>query len=253
MGAWARDGTDPTPLRVPSRAVRYSTPRCCGSGCPLDLRQPGRHTLRGRTWSRSGRGEWTRRASRRSRVNAARNSSCVTGWGPVSGPASLKQSRCTCPPRPVTDARLATYARRSSPSNVWSSPQSSTVSNTRSETVEVEGIGHHEVGVDAARRGLLARDRQRGLRHIDAEDLEAQRGDVKGVLARPAPGIEHRAGERAFVRQTPDRRLRAPGVPRGRAVEVRRIPGLARPALVTGRWAPAGRCRLGFLPAGTRA
>jgi hypothetical protein len=159
--------------------------------------------------------------------NAARNSAWLTGWGPTAsgGPTSLKQSTYTVAPRPVTDARLATYSRRSS--------------------VQVKGVAGHEVGVDAARRGLLARDRQRGFRDIDSDHAQSERRNVKGVLAGPASGIENRAPECAFARQTHDRRLWSPGVPRRRAVDVRGIPRLARPPLVTGRAPARGpNCRL---------
>jgi hypothetical protein len=61
---------------------------------------------------------------------------------------------------------------------------------------------------------------------------------VKGVLARPASSIENCAGECAFARQAPYRGLWFSSVPRRRAIEVRRIPGPARPPLVTG-WLPA--------------
>src|SRR5215510_1870207 len=64
-------------------------------------------------------------------LNAALSSSCLMGCGPVSGPSSLKHNTYRVPSCSVTDARLATYPGRSSPSNVWNSPQSNTVSNLR--------------------------------------------------------------------------------------------------------------------------
>src|SRR6266480_261247 len=39
--------------------------------------------------------------------------------GPVSGPSSLKHNTCRVPSCSVTDAGLATYPGRSSPSKVW--------------------------------------------------------------------------------------------------------------------------------------
>jgi len=64
-------------------------------------------------------------------LNAALSSFWLTGCGPVSGPSSLKHNTYRVPSCSVTDARLATYPGRSSPSNVWNSPQSSTVANLR--------------------------------------------------------------------------------------------------------------------------
>ena len=103
------------------------------------------------------------------------------------------------------------------------------------ETVQVQGIGHDELSADPATRGLLPRDRQCGLCHVNSQDVQPQRGNVKGVLACPASCIEHRAGECALARQTHDRGLRFSNVPRRRAIEVRRIPRPALPPLVTGR------------------
>jgi hypothetical protein len=103
------------------------------------------------------------------------------------------------------------------------------------QTAQVQGIGNHEVSVYAATRGLLPRDRQCGLSHIDSQDVQPQRGDVKGVLACPASRIEDRADACAFARQTQYRRLWSSNVPGRRAIEVRRIPRLTRPPLMT-RW-----------------
>jgi len=71
----------------------------------------------------------------------------------------------------------------------------------------VESISDHEVGVYASSRGLLLRDRHRGLSHIDSQNVQAQRGDVKGIIACPASCVEDRAAECAFARQTQYRRL----------------------------------------------
>jgi hypothetical protein len=121
------------------------------------------------------------------------------------------------------------------------------------QTVQVEGIGNHEVSIYAAIRGPLPRDRHRGLSHINSQNVQPQRGNVKGVLACPAPCIENRAAKCAFARQAQYRRLWLSSVPRRGALEVRRVPGLPRPALVTGWLPPAvrlvgsGSCPLGHL------
>ena len=121
------------------------------------------------------------------------------------------------------------------------------------QTVQVEGIGNNELSVYAATRGLLPRDRQCGLCHINSQNVQPQRGNVKGVLACPASCIENCAGECALARQAQYRGLWFSNVPRRRAIEVRRIPRPARPPLVTGWLPPAVRivgsdsCLLGHL------
>ncbi|HET8757842.1 MAG TPA: hypothetical protein VFM58_17615 [Solirubrobacteraceae bacterium] len=104
-----------------------------------------------------------------------------------------------------------------------------------SQPVQVKGVAGLEGRVDAAFARLLAGDRERGRRHVDPDDVEAERGDVQGVLPGPAAGVEHGAAECAFGGQPDDRRLRLPDVPRRPAVAVRRIPRLAGPLLVTER------------------
>src|SRR5881409_2404931 len=71
----------------------------------------------------------------------------------------------------------------------------------------------------------------------NAQNRQAQRGDVKSVLAGPAARIEHRSGESAFGCQTHYCGLRLASIPRRRAVVVRRIPGQSRQPFVTG-WVP---------------
>jgi hypothetical protein len=88
------------------------------------------------------------------------------------------------------------------------------------QTVQVQRVGNDEVSVYAASSGLLPRDRHGGLSHIDSQNMQPQRGDVKGVLARPASRIEHCAGEYAFAGQTQYRRLRPSNVPRRWAIDV---------------------------------
>src|SRR3989441_4118864 len=118
------------------------------------------------------------------------------GCGPVSGPSSLKHNTYRVPSCSVTDARLATYRVRSSPSKVWNSPQSSTVSHAP-QTLQLEHVGRSELNLDPTVVGLLSGDRQCRLRHVNAQNRQSQRGDVKSVLAGPAARIEHRSGESA--------------------------------------------------------
>jgi hypothetical protein len=109
------------------------------------------------------------------------------------------------------------------------------------QTVQAQGIGNNEVSVYAATRGLLPRDRQYRLSHIDSQNVQPQRGDVKGVLARPASRIEDCSGEGAFARQTQYRWLWSSNTPGRRAIKARRIPRLTRPPLVTRGLPPAVR------------
>ena len=94
-----------------------------------------------------------------------------------------------------------------------------------------------DVQVRAATSRRFPRDRDSGLRHIDTQNLQPQRGNVKGILACPASCVENRAGEGAFACQAHYRGLWFSNVPRRRAIQVRRIPGPACPPLVTG-WSP---------------
>src|SRR5262249_15623348 len=102
----------------------------------------------------------------------------------------------------VTDARLAMYPGRSSTSKVWNSPQSSTVSKLRPQTLQLERVSRSELNVDPAVVGLLSGDRQRRLGYVNAQNRQSQRCDVKSILAGPAARIEHRSGESAFGCQT---------------------------------------------------
>lgn len=88
------------------------------------------------------------------------------------------------------------------------------------QPVQMQGIGNHEVSVDAAIRGLLPRDRHCGLCHVDSQNLQRQRGDHKGVLACPASCVEDCSGECSFGRQTQYRRLWSSNVPGRRAIDV---------------------------------
>ena len=109
------------------------------------------------------------------------------------------------------------------------------------ETIQVQGIGSRELRVETAIRSLLPGERQRGLGHVHAKNLEPERRYEKGVLARSAPGIKDGAGEGAFARQTDHRRLWLADVPGWRGTKVGRVPRLARPPLVNGWPAPAVR------------
>ena len=88
------------------------------------------------------------------------------------------------------------------------------------ETLQVQGIGDREVSGYAATRRLLPSDRQCGLCHVDSQNGQPQRRNVKGVLACPASCIEDGAAECAFARQTDYRGLRFAGVPGRRTIEV---------------------------------
>jgi hypothetical protein len=88
------------------------------------------------------------------------------------------------------------------------------------QTVQVQGIANHEVSMDPATRGAFPRDRHCGLSHIDSQNVQPQRCDVKRVLACPAACVENRAGECAFARQTHYRRLWPSNVPGRRALQV---------------------------------
>src|SRR5258707_15269837 len=113
------------------------------------------------------------------------------GCGPVLGPSSLKHNTYRVPSCSVTDARLATYPGRSSPSKVWNSPQSSTVSTLRPKTLQLERVSRSELDLDPTVVGLGSGDRECRLSHVNAQNRQSQRGDVKSVLAGPAARIDH--------------------------------------------------------------
>jgi len=103
------------------------------------------------------------------------------------------------------------------------------------QTLQLGRVSRSELNLDPAVAGLRPGDRQCRLSHVNAQDRQSQRGDVKGVLAGPAARIEHRSGESASGCQTHYCRLRLADIPRRRAVAVRRIPGQSRQPFVTGR------------------
>ena len=105
------------------------------------------------------------------------------------------------------------------------------------QALELERVSRSELNLDPTVVGLLSGDRQCRLRHVNTQNRQSQRGDVKSVLARPTACIEHRSGESAFGCQTHYCWLRLPNIPRRRAVVVRRIPRQSRPPFVTG-WVP---------------
>src|ERR1019366_6848401 len=76
------------------------------------------------------------------------------------------------------------------------------------QTLQLERVSHSELNLDPTVVGLLSGDRQCRLRHVNAQDRQSQRGDVKSVLAGPAARIEHRSGESACGCQTDYCRLR---------------------------------------------
>src|SRR5258706_13515049 len=105
------------------------------------------------------------------------------------------------------------------------------------QTLQLERVSRSELNLNPTVVGLLSGDRQCRLSHVNAQNRQSQRGDVKSVLAGPAPGVEHRSGESAFGRQPHYCRLRLANIPRRKAVVVRRIPGHSREPFVAG-WLP---------------
>ena len=102
------------------------------------------------------------------------------------------------------------------------------------QTLQLEGVSRSELNLDSTVGGFLPGNRQCRFSHVNAQDRQSQRGDVKSVLARPATRIEHCSGESALGSQTHNCWLRLANIPRRRAVVVRRIPRQSRPAFVTG-------------------
>ena len=105
------------------------------------------------------------------------------------------------------------------------------------QIIELERVGGRELDLDPAVVGLRSGYRQRRLSHVDAQDRQSQRGDVKSVLAGPAARIEDGSVDSAFGCQTRYCWLRLANIPRRRAVAVRRVPGQSRKPLMTG-WLP---------------
>ena len=139
-----------------------------------------------------------------------------------------------------TAARLATYARRSSPSQVWNIPTPSTAWNRAPQPVEAVRVGGDELDLQPAVVGLRPGDRQGRLGDVYTEDGQPERSQVQGVVAGPAPDVEHRTDERTLGCQTHDRRLRladrswlvgsrppigSPEEPPARRVNVLPVPG----------------------------
>src|SRR6266481_6812329 len=100
--------------------------------------------------------------------------------------------------------------------------------------LQLERVSRSELNLDPTVIGLLSGDRQCRFSHVNTQNRQSQRGDVKRVLAGPAPRIEHRSGESALGGQSHYCWLRLTNIPRGGAVVVRRIPGQSRQPFVTG-------------------
>jgi hypothetical protein len=105
------------------------------------------------------------------------------------------------------------------------------------QTLQLERVSRSELNVNPTIVGLRSGHRQRRLSHVNAQNRQSQRGDVKSVLAGPAARIKHRSGESAVGCQAHYRWLRLANIPRRKAVVVRRIPGQSRQPFVTG-WVP---------------
>jgi hypothetical protein len=108
------------------------------------------------------------------------------------------------------------------------------------QTLQLEHVSRSELNLDPTVVGLLSGDRHCGLRHVNAQNRQSQRGDVKSVLAGSAARIEHRSGESTLGCQTRYCWLRLANIPRRRAVAVRRVPGQSRAPFVTG-WVPTSQ------------
>ena len=54
----------------------------------------------------------------------------------------------------------------------------------------MERVSLNKLNLDPTVGGLLSGDRQCRLSHVNAQNRQSQRGDVKGVLAGPAARIE---------------------------------------------------------------
>jgi len=106
------------------------------------------------------------------------------------------------------------------------------------QTLQPERVSRSELNLDPTVAGLRPGDRQSRLSHVNAQNRQSQRGDVKSVLAGPAARIEHRSSESAFGCQTHYCWLRMASISGRRAVVVRRIPRQSRQPFVTG-WLPA--------------
>jgi hypothetical protein len=70
------------------------------------------------------------------------------------------------------------------------------------QTLQLERVSRSELNLDPTVVGLRSGDRHCCLCHVNAQNRQPQRGNVKSVLAGPAARIEHRSGESAFGCQT---------------------------------------------------
>jgi hypothetical protein len=105
------------------------------------------------------------------------------------------------------------------------------------QTLQMERVSGNELDVDAAVFAFLTRDRQCRFGYVKAQNWQAERGDVKSVLAGPAARIEHGSDESALRCQTHDYGLRLTNIPGRRATVVRRIPRQSGHSFVAG-WVP---------------
>ena len=85
------------------------------------------------------------------------------------------------------------------------------------QTLQLERVSRSELNLDpTVGGGLPSGDRQCRLSHVNAQNRQSQRGDVKSVLAGPAARIEHRSSESAFGCQPHYCCLRLANIPRRR-------------------------------------
>src|SRR5208337_3867500 len=101
------------------------------------------------------------------------------------------------------------------------------------QTLQMERVSRSELNLDPTVVGLLSGDRQCRLSHVNAQNRQSQRGDVKSVLAGPAARIEHRSSESALGCQTHYCWLRLANIPRRRVVVVRQSTGIQYSSCVT--------------------
>src|SRR5580765_5071034 len=90
--------------------------------------------------------------------------------------------------------------------------------------MEVEGIGDSEVDAQLALPGLLSRCLDGARSNIDARYLQAACRQHQGVLAGPAPTVEHRLANFTGIGQANEDWLRSTDVPGRPAVTVALIP-----------------------------
>ena len=90
--------------------------------------------------------------------------------------------------------------------------------------MEVEGIGNSEFDAQLALRGLASRCVDGARCNVDAQHLHAACRQHQGVLAGPAPTVEHRLPDLAGIGQANEGWLRSTDVPGRPAFTVALIP-----------------------------